>query len=92
MPLHGHIAVNGGEVSRWWAERQPGGEGFHGWNTYSCGVATAGHTRHFEVRHHHDDGAEVLAAKVLATYPDPLDRAARWGSGKHPDPEPLARD
>lgn len=30
--------------------------------------------------------SEVLAAKVLAAFPDPHERALRWGSGKNPDP------
>lgn len=91
MALHGTVSVNGGHLSRWWAERAPGGEGTRGWNTYNCGWVSGGGglTEHFKVRHHYEDGPEKLASLVLAAIPYRQTNIDRWGSATNPDPNPL---
>lgn len=56
MALHGEVMVNGGQLSRWWAQRDPNAKPSDGWITYTCGWIQGGHEEHFTVRHHYDDG------------------------------------
>lgn len=65
MALHGELKVNGGVIGRWYAQRVLTREsGFHlyRWEAYD----TTG--RHYtgEVGHWEDEGAAVLASKVLS--------------------------
>lgn len=90
MALHGEVLVNGGQVSRWWAQRDLKAKPSDGWITYSCGWVSGGLVQHFKVRHHYDDGAEMLASRVLAAIPYNAHKVKNWGSGATPDPHPLS--
>lgn len=67
MSLHGSINVNTRAVGWWTARRVTNARS----NTYECCVDWTGvngtRQRHtFDLTHNYDDGAVVLAAKVLA--------------------------
>lgn len=64
MALHGELKVNGGVIGRWYAQRVLTREsGFHQyrWETYD----EQGRHRTGSINHWEDEGAGVLAAKVL---------------------------
>lgn len=65
MSLHGSIEVNNQRVGYWQAQRVVTGEP----NVYNCEVnrvTGSPATHHFQIEHRYEDGAIVLAAKVLA--------------------------
>ena len=85
MSLHGTVAINGWTLMHWSARRIKNGK--NGKNTYDCKVsltATAGgdyyetipDTWQFTLKHKYEEGASVLAAKVLLAY---TKRAAKSG-------------
>jgi hypothetical protein len=76
MALHGTIAVNGGEISRWWAVRREG-TFTDGHFAYDCGWISGGITTNFVVQHRYNDGAETLAMKVLEAIPQRQQRASK---------------
>lgn len=74
MSLHGRIEVNGLMIGGWSATRlravNPRGANVYKWRCVLNGITASG-----TLSHRYDEGAVVLAAKVLAAY-----TAARAGA------------
>lgn len=69
MSLHGPIMVNAQVIGMWSARRVLTAEP----NVYQCEVERfegSPRSHHFTIEHHYDDGAIVLAAKVLGYVAD----------------------
>jgi len=68
MSLHGSALVNGRSIGvDWSAQRVIGSPNLNdGICEYDCEVRYRGAVHHFRIEHRYDDGALVLASKVLA--------------------------
>lgn len=66
MALYGDLTVNGQRIGWWSATRAITGD--DGWHLYDCAAAVHGVEWEGKLQHQHDDGAAVLACKVLTAY------------------------